>query len=184
MSRAITLDTSNMRELIQHFLLRVMTLDKDKILSSRVRKAVETLFSTVFPSTAYEGHLDRRKNFFRRFLLLVLRVLTLEKRHFFCSAWQRGGWMRLGFGDSGRYGRGVCRSQWSGIWAILILAKFDVMSHRTWVCLVGRIKNVGRKKIFVFSHHLCFVRRIYIYIVAIFLGTLLSVDRNLTLIEF
>ena len=46
-------------------------------------KAVETYFSTVFPSTRFEGHLNRRKNFFRRFLLLVSRVLTLEKRHFF-----------------------------------------------------------------------------------------------------
>ena len=55
----MTLDTSDICEVIQHFLSTVMTLDKGKILSSRVVKAVKTYFSTVFPSTPFEGHLDR-----------------------------------------------------------------------------------------------------------------------------
>jgi hypothetical protein len=50
-----------------------------------VGKAVKTSFSTVFPSTAFEGHLDRQNNVFQRFLLLILKVLTLEKSQFFCS---------------------------------------------------------------------------------------------------
>ena len=60
-----------------------MILDKNKILSSRVGKAVEISFSTVFPSTAFEGHLDHQNNVFRRFLLLVSRFRPLKKVNFF-----------------------------------------------------------------------------------------------------
>ena len=65
--RVITLDTSNMHEVTQHFLSRVMTLDKENILSSTVVKAVKTSFLTVFPSTLFDGHLDCRNKLFRRF---------------------------------------------------------------------------------------------------------------------
>ena len=83
LSRVITLDTSNMHEVTQHFLSRVMTLDKENILSSTVVKAVKTSFLTVFPSTLFDGHLDCRNKLFRRFLILISRVLTLAKSHFF-----------------------------------------------------------------------------------------------------
>ena len=53
----MTLDTSNMCELIQQFLSRVMTLDKENILSSSVGKAVVISFLTVFPSTPFDSHL-------------------------------------------------------------------------------------------------------------------------------
>jgi hypothetical protein len=64
LSRVITLNTSNMHEVTQHFLSRVMTLDKENILSSTIVKAVKTSFSTVFPSTPSDSHLDCRNNFF------------------------------------------------------------------------------------------------------------------------
>ena len=79
-SRVVTLDTS-----IQHSLSRVMTVDKDKILSSTLVEAVKTSFSTVFLSTPFDSHLNRRNNLFRRFLILISRVLTLAKSPFFCS---------------------------------------------------------------------------------------------------
>ena len=75
-----------MREGSQHFLSRVMTLDKDNILSSSAAKAVETCFPKVFPSTPFNGQVDRRNNYFQRFLILISRVLALIKSHFFCSA--------------------------------------------------------------------------------------------------
>jgi hypothetical protein len=47
------------------------------------RSLVETCFSTVFPSTPFDSQDGRRNNLFRRFLILILRVLTLVKSRFF-----------------------------------------------------------------------------------------------------
>jgi hypothetical protein len=62
----------------------------------------------VFLSTPFDSHLDSRNNFFRRFSILISRVLTLIKSRFLvvCTGYGfcvvgRGGFVEASGGSSG-----------------------------------------------------------------------------------
>ena len=63
-SRVITLDTGNTHEIIQHFLSRVMTLDKENILSSDYLDSQNNLFFSKVFNTYFEGFDPHKKSFF------------------------------------------------------------------------------------------------------------------------